>query len=406
MATATQLAETATQKARERPIVICHCTIAHTALKSRTFHRQLLPLAQIGFDVRYVAPMKPAEVSSGVAVIELVRPTSFFQRLAFWPALLKKLLQQNADVYHIQDPQLLPLGFVLKLIFREHVIYDAYEDFPSIAAAKKSIPAMFRPFAAAGVAFVESAAARAFDAIVTADPITMRRFARAGRSKKLVFYNFPNLRLFPAPRARSPEYELVYRGGISERTGALILLDAMRLLAARPLPPRLLLIGYFDGRQAEREFRERVRVLGLDALVEIRGRIEHEAMAAELGEARIGVSPLLAIPKFQKNIPVKIFEYWACGLSVVATDLAPMRPFFRDGEAGLLVQPGSARQLAEAIARLLDHPESAKRMGMRGRQLVVQRFNNAAEVRKLCTLTRLVAKPPLTRNSQLCSNPS
>lgn len=406
MATATQVLNTAGKKSHQRSLVVCHCTTVHKDLKSRTFHRQLLPLAQLGFDVRYVAPVQPQTVTSGIKIIGFAAPRGIFQRLAFWPALLKTLLRQKADIYHIQDPQLLPLAFALKLIFRKRIVYDAYEDFPSIAAARNSIPAVLRPFAATTVAFVERLAARAFDAIITADPITMRRLGAVGESKKLVFYNFPNLRFFPAPRTRAPQFDLVYRGGISERTGALVLLEALQLLAARQKPPRLLFIGYFDSARAEREFRERVRALNLDSLLETRGRIDHASMATALSEARIGVCPLLAIPKFQKNIPVKVFEYWACGLPVVATDLRPIQPFLRQGEAGLLVQPGGATELAEAIKWLLDHPDSARRMGQRGRRLVVQRFNNENEVRKLHAFVQRIANPSLGGHSRPCSSPS
>ena len=67
---------------------------------------------------------------------------------SFLPSLLSELLRQNANVYHFQDPELLPLGFVLKLIFRKRVIYDAYEDFPSMTANKRSIPRLMQPLAA------------------------------------------------------------------------------------------------------------------------------------------------------------------------------------------------------------------------------------------------------------------
>jgi glycosyltransferase involved in cell wall biosynthesis len=406
MVIATQPVNVLTENPCDRSVVICHCTVVHTSLKSRTFHRQLLPLARLGFDVRYIAPTPPGAPTSGITMIGLGRPRTFLQRLASWPALLKKLLQQNAHIYHIQDPQLLPLAFVLKFLFRRRVVYDAYEDFPSIAAAKSSVPVRLRPFAATVVASVERLAARAFDAIITADPITMRRFARAGPSKKLVLYNFPNLQFFPKPQTQAAKFDLVYRGGISERTGALVLLEALRLLAARPRPPRLLLVGYFDSACAEHQFRELVRALNLDSLVEIRGRIEHESMAAALSEARIGVSPLLATPKFQKNIPVKLFEYWACGLPVVATDLSPIRPFFREGEAGLLVEPGSATEVAEALTWLFDHPTSTRRMGKRGRELIVERFNSEAEVRKLHRLLNFVASSSIGGRLQPCSNRS
>ena len=126
------------------------------------------------------------------------------------------------------------------------------------------------------------------------------------------------------------------RARLSERAGTFLLLDAMRILSVRGKDCKLLLIGYFDDDAAKNKLRGYIKALALESNVEIRGRLDHESMSSALGEARIGVSPLQPIPKFLLNIPVKIFEYWACGLPVVASDLPPMRPFFRDGEAGLL----------------------------------------------------------------------
>ncbi|HVB85816.1 MAG TPA: glycosyltransferase [Candidatus Dormibacteraeota bacterium] len=375
----------------ERPLVVCHCTIAHTELKSRSYHRQLLPLAETGVAVRYLAPMRPSALARGIDVVELGRPANLLQRVFAWPALLAKLVRQRAAIYHIQDPQLLPVAFVLKVVFRKRIVYDAYEDFPSIAAGKKSVPAVLRSTAAAVVALAEKFAARFLDAIITADPLTLRRFVRQRKSRKLVFYNFPNLNFFPPPRPHHASFDLLYRGGLSERTGTYVLLDALRLLAARRNPPRLLLIGYFDDPRSEEALRQRMDGLGLGGLIEIRGRVAHERMANAISEARIGISPLLPVRKFRLNIPVKIFEYWACGLPVVATDLAPMRPFFRDGEAGLLVPPASATRLAGSIAHLLDHPDEAACMGRRGRALVSQRFNNVTEVQKLSRLFASIA---------------
>lgn len=408
-ASAAQLAQPRAAQLAERPLVVCHCTTVHTQLKSRSYHRQLLPLAETGVTVRYVAPMDSRELASGIEVVAIPRPKNILQRLLAWPGLLVNLLRQRASLYHIQDPQLLPLAFFLKLVFRKRIVYDAYEDFPSIAAAKKSIPRPLRALAAATMALAEHFAARVFDAIITADQFTLRRFARHGNSKKLVFYNFPNLDFFPvspAPRCHDASFDLVYRGGLSERTGTFVLLDALQLLAARPNPPRLLLLGYIDDSRSEEDLRSRIRALGLDSLVEIHGRLDHEHMSEALSQARIGVSPLLPVRKFQINIPVKIFEYWACGLPVVASDLAPMRPFFRDGEAGLLVQPGSAAELSQAIARLLDQPAEAARMGQRGRRLVAHRYNNAAEVRKLQTLFASITSQHEEARPQPCSNPS
>src|SRR4029077_11842220 len=115
------------------------------------------------------------------------------------------------------------------------------------------------------------------------------------------------------------------------------------------------------------------RALALESSITITGRLSHEDMAAALSSARIGVSPLQDTPKFRLNLPVKVFEYWACGLPVIASDLPCIRPYFRNTHAGLLVRPGDAMEFAISIAWMLDHPAQASRMGQRGRDAVVER---------------------------------
>ena len=371
-------------------ISLCHFTVAHTQLKSRTYHRTCFPLAGQGADVTYIAPMPPV-AGAAIQFVSLPRRRSRVTRALGSLGLLRELIRAEADLYHFQDPELLPLAIALKLAFRKRILYDAYEDFPSMARESQSIPHLLRPLASVLLKAVESVAARCFDGIVTADPFTLRRFARVGASRKLVLHNFPNLDFFPAPCLGPKPFDLVYRGGLSERAGTYTLLDAMHILMGRALAPRLLLIGYFDSTAAEAKLRTRIRELGLESRVEIRGRIAHAEMAHALGQARIGICPLRETAKFRLNIPVKVFEYWACGLPVVASDLPPIRPYLRTARAGLLFRAGSADDLASSIAWLLDHPVAATKMGENGRSAVVERFNNGAEIRKLeRLLTQLI----------------
>jgi glycosyltransferase involved in cell wall biosynthesis len=369
--------------ARKCGITLCHFSTAHTQLKSRSFHRECMPLAAAGMNVRYVTPADIEGRRNGVDFVTLKRPHSRVRSLLPSAGLIRVLLRQNANLYHFQDPELLPVALALKVIFHKRVIYDAYEDFPSMALNKRSLPAVLRLPAAKVVASLERLAAYCFDGVITADSLTLRRFAHTGKSRKLVFFNFPNLDLFPPPRPKTKRFDVVYRGGLSARAGTLVLLEAMRLLAACGKPASLLLIGYFDDVEFENELRERIRAIGLSAYVELRGRMDHEDMAEALSEARIGICPLQDIPKFRLNIPVKVFEYWACGLPVLASDLPPIRPFFRSVSGGFLYQPSDAAELARSIRWLLDHPNAASRMGQSGRSAIVQRYNNHGEVRKL-----------------------
>ncbi len=364
--------------------VLCHFTTVHTELKSRSFYMEFMPLAAGGAKVRYVAPAGIEGRRDGVDFVALAKPKGRMSQLRNIPAVLQVLLRQRADLYHFQDPELLPAALLLKLIFRKRVVFDSYEDFAAMALTMRGMPRPLRPIVAALVGGLQRLAALCFDGVMTADPGTLRRVAKVGRSRKLTFYNFPNLEVFPPPQSgTTKDFDVVYRGGLSERAGTWVLLDAMRLLAERGSNARLLLIGYCDDGEVERALRERLAALGLSAQVEMVGRIRHDEMARALGRTRIGICPLQDIPKFRVNIPVKVFEYWACGLPVIASDLPPIRPFFKNVHGGLLFPAHDAASLAYSIEWLLERPSTAARMGQRGRDAVVERFNHCREVRKL-----------------------
>lgn len=364
--------------------ILCHFTTVHSELKSRSYYMEFMPLAAQGAKVRYVSPAGIQGCHEGIDFIALPKRSGRLRHVREILPLLRILLRQRASLYHFQDPELLPAAFILKLLFRKRIVFDCYEDFPSMALTMKSMPRLLRPAVAMMVAGALRLAAFCFDGVMTADPLTLRRVARVGRSRKLTFYNFPNLDVFPTPQAHaSKTFDLVYRGGLSRRAGTWVLLEAMRLLAGRGKQARLLLIGYCDDATIKKALCERIESLGLSASVEIRGRIPHREMARALGEARVGISPLQDTPKFRRNIPVKVFEYWACGLPVIASDLAPIRPFFRNVRGGILFSPSDANVLAQSIELLLDHPEMAARMGQHGRDAVVHRFNHRREVQKL-----------------------
>ncbi|PYX63150.1 MAG: hypothetical protein DMG78_32150, partial [Acidobacteria bacterium] len=292
-------------------------------------------------------------------------------------------LEQNAGIYHVHSPELIPAALLLKLIFGKRVVYDTREDFPGMMLTKTYLPPRWRKLMSRIVAGAESLAARVVDGFITADSGTLKPHAKTGKSQKLVFYNFPNLRYFPEPRAVEKQFELVYRGGLSERAGTFVLLRAVRLLKERGTPVRLLMFGYADNKQTEQMLRDAVLSLGIESQVTLQGVIPHDDMAATLSRALIAVCPLQRIPKFLNNIPVKVFESWACGLPVIATDLPPIRPFFGKRPYGVLVKAGDTYALANAIGALLKSPQRIAEYGRQARQVVVERYNNDREIRKL-----------------------
>lgn len=69
--------------------------------------------------------------------------------------------------------------------------------------------------------------------------------------------------------------------------------------------------------------------------------------------------------------PMKVFEYWAMEKAVIAPRVEPVLEVLRDGETGLLIEPGDAGAMAQCILRLAGDRELRHRLGQAGRAYVV-----------------------------------
>jgi len=96
---------------------------------------------------------------------------------------------------------------------------------------------------------------------------------------------------------------------------------------------------------------------------------------------RNDVSAILAscdvavLPSAAEGMPNAVLEYMAAGLPVVATAVGGNLEVIEDGVTGLLVPPGDAVALGNAVARLLENPAFAERLAQNGRELVERKFS-------------------------------
>lgn len=94
----------------------------------------------------------------------------------------------------------------------------------------------------------------------------------------------------------------------------------------------------------------------------------------------LAAADLVAVPQRQTpdtigQLPAKLFDAMALARPIISTRVS-MIPEILDG-CGLLVPPGAPRELANAIAFLLDHPGEARAMGLMARERCVQRYSYA-----------------------------
>jgi glycosyltransferase involved in cell wall biosynthesis len=72
-----------------------------------------------------------------------------------------------------------------------------------------------------------------------------------------------------------------------------------------------------------------------------------------------------------------IFEYLAAGRPLIAARVGVVPEVLTDREHAALVPAGDAEALADALERLLRHPNEAARLAEAGRRLVEERYSGA-----------------------------
>lgn len=139
---------------------------------------------------------------------------------------------------------------------------------------------------------------------------------------------------------------------------------ALRALAVRPGGTRLMLAGDGPLRAA---LEQEAAALGIS------GRVEFLGFRKDVSELYAGALGLV-LPSLKEGLPNAVLEALSAGLPVVATRVGGVPELIRDGETGLLVEPGDVDALAEAMGRIERGPEVASRMGLQGRALVKEKF--------------------------------
>jgi glycosyltransferase involved in cell wall biosynthesis len=157
-----------------------------------------------------------------------------------------------------------------------------------------------------------------------------------------------------------------------------VLLEAVALLVERGLEVHVTLAG--DG-AARPDFERLAERLGVATRVSFPGAVGQDDICALYADASI-----FCLPSFAEGVPGVLMEAMAMETPVVSTRIAGISELIDDGHTGLLVAPGRADQLADALERLLTDPELCHAMGSAAREKVIREFNTETSAERLHAL--------------------
>lgn len=356
---------------------VAHLTSVHSRRDTRIFLKQCRTLAVHGYAVTLVvADGEGDEVRDGVTIADVGQGAGRLNRIfGTTRRVFHRAVALDADIYQLHDPELIPLGLKLKRMGKK-VIFDSHEDLPMQMLGKPYLGRVSRQVLSTASALFENYACARLDGVIAATPGIRDKFLRVNR-RTVDINNYPLPAEFDAaaPWAGKAS-EVCYLGGISAIRGALEMVRACALLRSNA---RLALAGAFSDAALQAE----LAALPGWPRVTAHGQLDRAGVRRVAARAMAGLVILHPVAGYMDSQPIKLFEYMAAGIPVIASHFPGFRQIVEGSGCGVCVDPLDPGAIAAAIDAMVLYPERARAMGENGRKAVLERYNWAAQAIKL-----------------------
>lgn len=343
---------------------ICHVTCVHSPFDPRIFHKECKSLSS-KYEVYLIAPNIDDQIVDNIHVCGVSLPKSRFKRLQFQDSIYQRMLEIDAESYHLHDPELLPLGVKIKKRGKI-VIFDSHEDVPLDILCRESIPHPLRKLLSKAYAIYEKRAFKKFDALISVTPTIVNRLKGINKNTVQVT-NYPILEDSKFERKWNPCISFV--GGIVDSWSHDTIIKSLEDIEVTYLLAGKDYSGYLTA----------LKNLPAWSKVDFRGFIKHQEALELISESTIGMALYNNDAYFYGNYGslgnTKLFEYMMVGIPVIASNYVLWKEIIDKYKCGICVNPHNKKEIKDAINYLLNHREEAKRMGDNGRYAIEKEYN-------------------------------
>lgn len=368
---------------RINDLKVCHLSTVHKLYDPRIFYKECTSLSEFGYKVYYIVSNEESCVLNGVRVIPLPTFEMRFPRIFFKPVLaLLKSIMVNAHVYHLHDPELIPVGFILKFLGKK-VIFDLHELFEYQLYDKEWLPYWLKVIVRKIYFLLRDLYVKIFDAVILAEDRYIESFSKYRNYRHKIFKirNYPILdRVLKYSENRTRRngngelFVVGYNGVLARVRGIKEMIKAVEKLDDSV---RLFLVGrWSDEKYREECFNmkgwEKVKYFGykkLDEVYEIVSKFD------------VGMTVSYPIKNHTTTMHVKTFEFMALGIPMILSNF----DYWKEVYAGcaLFVDPYDPEDIANKIEMLKKDEGLREKLGNTGKKLVLEKYSWENEKKRL-----------------------
>lgn len=357
---------------------VCILAPVHIYDDIRVFKKEAISLANAGFETVLYARIAAATEVEGVKVKPVRKYSNRFERIFLtMPTLFINALKEKAQVYHLHNPDTLPIGILLKL-FGKKVIYDTHEDFQERILIREWIPSIFRKILSSIVVGGEYLAGRLFNKVI----ITQAQLADRIKNS-LLLANAPIIMPFEK-RSISKEADLirlVYLGMINNYRGLTSMLEVL-LIMNKTKKTRLWLIG---GADIEGTI-ENAQAHEAWQYVDFLGFLPQKKAFEYVMRAHFGMLLLHDYVDYRNTSPNKIYEYMTFAVPFIATNFPRWQQQLAASNSGIFVDVKDPIAIAASIIAASNQTAHYQEMAKNGQHYIQEEFNWTMENKKLIGL--------------------
>jgi glycosyltransferase involved in cell wall biosynthesis len=274
--------------------------------------------------------------------------------------VFKLHLSRKYAVIHVHNvPDLLVLTALFPKIMGARVILDIHDIFPEFFCQK--FGKEFKSLSAQVLLLVEKVSMRLADYVIVANHLWLekiRRRAKISSKKSCAILNYPKLNRFRRVQKKSDstKFVIIYPGTISRLHGIDIAIRAIKNLVGRIPNVELNIYGKSSSKRYRDEIVNLIRELQLEKQVKIHDTVSWEELNKIYQDVDLGIVPKREGIFSSEAFSTKLFDFFAAGIPVVASQTAIEKFYFND-DIIKFCRPESPDDMANSILELYQNGE-------------------------------------------------